>query len=38
MAEGRWGQDWIATRAVERKIALAEIAKANRMVNWGVKG
>jgi hypothetical protein len=36
MAEGRWGKDWIDTRAVERKIALAEIAKANRMVNWGV--
>jgi hypothetical protein len=38
MAEGRWGQDWITTRAVERKIALDAISKANRMVNWGVKG
>jgi hypothetical protein len=38
MAEGRWGQDWVTTRAVERKIALDAISKANRMVNWGVKG
>jgi hypothetical protein len=36
MAEGRWGDEWVRTRATERKIALDMIRKANRMVNWGV--
>ena len=36
MAERRWGEEWVRTRATERKIALDAIRKANRMINWGV--